>query len=370
MAKVLDEIQALGDLDPQVQRELIQDLRNTRPALWPAMTQQFRAALAYRRQLEAREANEAGPIHPKDLARPSDTVMTHGETPTQPGTYPVQPRPSPALPQHAPAQHSSALRDAAPAQTRLETPVAQTAFNHALDAPSEWHVSLAETIEALERQTQGAARSGHELQQHALLRMLYLFAGQQEKSLRPIEGISPTLQDFWSKQLLALATYLNDESGSDEGRRIEEAKRLLTEAADKLAELSCLTVGSLAFCSEVSSFGVYKALQGQDFSPGQEVLLYAEVGNFKSQETDKGYHTVLRSSYEILDEQGHRIDEYEFGTTEDYCQNRRRDFFMRYFVKLPKPMKDGTYTLQLTIEDTQARKIGQGVTPFRVKSLP
>ena len=89
-----------------------------------------------------------------------------------------------------------------------------------------------------------------------------------------------------------------------------------------------------------------------EFHSGQEVLLYAEVENFKSAATEQGFHTALRSSYQILDNRGARVDQKEFEITEEHCQNPRRDYFIRYFVWMPKRIYGGTYTLQLTIEDT------------------
>ncbi len=53
--------------------------------------------------------------------------------------------------------------------------------------------------------------------------------------------------------------------------------------------------------------------------------------------------------------------------TEEYCQNQRRDFFMRYHVWLPKRIYSGRYTLQLTIEDTLSQKIGQSSLEFTIK---
>ena len=43
---------------------------------------------------------------------------------------------------------------------------------------------------------------------------------------------------------------------------------------------------------------------------------------------------------------------------------------MRYFIYLPKQMYDGTYTLQLTIEDIQSQKVGQAALEFTIKWQP
>ncbi len=139
------------------------------------------------------------------------------------------------------------------------------------------------------------------------------------------------------------------------------------EAATRLGEQATLSVKNLAFCTEVTSFGVYKPFAKEEFRAGQEVLVYAEVENFKSRRSEKGYHTALRSSYQILDEHGARVDAQEFDVTEEHCQNLRRDYFLRYHIWMPKRIYGGHYTLQLTIEDTLSQKIGQSSLEFTIK---
>jgi hypothetical protein len=75
----------------------------------------------------------------------------------------------------------------------------------------------------------------------------------------------------------------------------------------------------------------------------------------------------MRSSYHIFDSQGRRVTDQELPLTEEHCQNRRRDYFIRYFLSIPARAYDGKYSLQLTIEDTLGRKIGQSSIDFTVK---
>lgn len=100
------------------------------------------------------------------------------------------------------------------------------------------------------------------------------------------------------------------------------------------------------------------------------MLLYAEVENFRSEQTEKGFHTSLKASYQILNSHSTRVAEHEFKLTEEYCQNARRDYFTNYFVWLPKRIYGGTYTLQLTLEDVKGQKIGQSSVDFTIKEKP
>jgi hypothetical protein len=98
------------------------------------------------------------------------------------------------------------------------------------------------------------------------------------------------------------------------------------------------------------------------------VLIYAEVENFKSEQTTRGWHTSFEASYQLLDSQGQRVAKEDLPLTDEPdCQNRRRDYFIRYFVTLPKTIHDGHYTLELMVEDAVARKIGQSTIELTVK---
>lgn len=233
-------------------------------------------------------------------------------------------------------------------------------------AVEDWRASLKSTITGLEAETRESPRSAAEVSRHAWLRMMYLAAGRREDALKPIPGIAASEQDFWSAQIYGLATYLDTEKLTDPAKRSAEARTHLVKAEKRLAEASTLAVKSLAFCDEVSSYGVYRKFKEDRFKAGQPVILYCEVENFRSEESAKGFHTALRSSYQILDQQGRRVSENDLALTEEYCQNERRDYFIRYFITVPERIYDGKYTLQLTIVDTLSQKIGQSTIDFTV----
>jgi hypothetical protein len=253
-----------------------------------------------------------------------------------------------------------------PAATASDPSPAVVAALSARDS-QDWQKALQLAIDNLEGTNREAPQSQAEVGRHAALRMLYLLAGRKDEALRPIAGISPSQQDFWSQEVYGLATYLDTERNPESSRRAAEAVDRLRDAASRLGEHATLSVKNLALCTEVTSFGVYKPFEKLEFKSGQEVLLYAEVDNFKSVRGEKGFRTALRSSYQILDPHGARVDSQEFEITEEHCQNQRRDFFMRYHIWMPKRIYGGRYTLQLTIEDTLSQKIGQSSIEFDVK---
>lgn len=409
LQQVMTELQSLGNVDPATQRQLLADLEQTDPALWPVMMQTFRAGLAYRqKQADSKLHREQPSATPAAPAVASTPVLpaSPDAMPRLPNLAELSSSASPRLDMFGGASGSggstaglsmptNALLSAAlaDAQRQIQTdqasnasppsatmrtatpPAAATSSEpkpsggtttNTLSASPDWRTSLEAAITQLQPSTQEPPHSSADVARHAWLRVLCLAAGRREEALRPIPGIAAAEQDFWSEQIYALSTYLDAEKLTDPALRSAEARRHLAKAEMRLAEAGNLTVRNLAFCTEVSSFGVYEKFKETSFKPGQPLILYAEVDNFKSEETDKGFHTALRSSYQILDAQGRRVAENDLALTEEYCRNRRRDYFIRYFLSVPERIYAGKYVLQLTIVDTLSQKIGQTTIDFTV----
>ncbi len=388
MDQLLSELAAIDDLDSETLSGLVADLKNVDPSLRPDMVRQFRASLAFRRQLAERDAQKNAP--PQSTAPEATTpsksspVASQHASVTEPKQLPSAPdssdqppgAPETNDPQAALANESVPAASSEPAtpETTAEQAPTSGVVPAVLTTPaageaesSDWQRNLDAAIVNLEQLTRRAPRTVDEVGQHARLRMLYLVSERRDDALRPIPGILPAQQEFWSEQLFGLATYLGNDRVKDANSRAAEAKRHLENAVDKLGELGTLTVLNMAICTDVYGFGSYKKFEKLEFTPGQKVLVYAEVENYRSEPTEKGYHTSLRVSYEILDSRGGRVDQIQPPNIDDYCEGRRRDFYMRHFIDMPERLYDGTYTLQLTIEDVKGQKIGQGSIEFTVK---
>jgi hypothetical protein len=389
--RMMGELQALGTLDPKALDQLLKDLQQTDPALWPQVMQVFRASVAYRQRMQAREAATAkadakgsvgSAADPTALAvanpataSPPEAGSGHQPAPLD-GTLTVAAQPVATNPAATPAgtttshaQAAGAVATTATASTKAgESPpagaVRQVSYEEPAAADSQQ--LMTKTIQALENAPDDGNPSAHTAQQ-VYLRMLYLAAGRRDDAMRPIAGLPANEQEFWSEQLFGLSTYLDSNRSPDARRRAAEARVHLNNATSHLSETGELLVRNLAFCTEVHSYGVFTPFASQEFKPGQQVILYAEVENFKSESTPKGFHTALKSSYQIFDQQGRRVMQHDLGTTEEHCRNGRRDYFIRYFLTVPGRIYDGTYTLHLTIEDTLGRKIGQSTIDFTAK---
>jgi len=381
MQEIMEELRQLGTLDPAAQNKLMDDLKQTDPALWPLVMQQFRAAIAYKRRAAQREAT-ASNDNPAINGNPSNygNASTGGNQPADRISR------LPAI-QDAPVASSASAKDSYPTASAPPTssqvvkpaveerPVKESAnavvsasYNAPISAETgNWQGDLSAAIKSMEASATSNPKTSEEMAQQARLRMLYVLAGRRDEALKPIPSAPPAVQEFWSKELYGLATLLDSEKTPDATRRAAESKQILGEAITRLGETAPLVVRNVSFCTAIQSYGCFTPFKKYEFTPDQEALLYAEMDNFASESTSKGFYTQLRSSYQILDVGGQRVAEHTFSTTEEYCQNARRDFFIGYHLRMPKRINPGKYTLQLTVEDLKSQKVGQSSIEFTIK---
>ena len=237
---------------------------------------------------------------------------------------------------------------------------------------TDWSLEVRDAIERIEREVGNLPNTKEEAIRHrqpeARLRMLYLISGRMKEAQRPITGISTSEQEFWKSELFALNSFLDREKVSDESTRAALATRELRRATARLGEIANLDVHNLVFVRRVDSYGIYTPFNKDNvFLSGQELLLYAEVDNFKSKLGDSGFETKLKSRFDIRSSTGEWVTGKECDLVSEICRNRRRDFFVRFRIHLPKEIKPGEYLLELTVEDLIAEKTGKTSARFTVK---
>ncbi len=407
--ELLDQLAQIEDLDPLARQRLADDLRQTDPALRPAVIQAFRAALSYRRQQEEglrqgetdrpthsalvsdapaangsrsrvqaessaspqrghgphAPAGSALPARPADDLAAKDAAQAHsgGEAPEPPGVQSAGQRlggSAAGAAQRGTSSQAGDRREGDARHSHIE-PASYT------EGRSDWQEQLAGALAALEAELRQAPASPELADKHARLRLLALVAGQREEALRPIPAVPPAVQDFWRQELYGLALWLDAQRQEDPARRAGEARQQLADALVPLGWMAPLVLRNLAFITQVQSYGDYKPFAQYVFAPEQEVLLYVEIENFASEQSPKGYHTVLEASYRIFDSRNQQVAEKQLGTTEEYCRNPRRDFFVVYHLRMPKRIYTGRHTLQLTVVDQKSKKVGQASVEFTIQ---
>ena len=210
------------------------------------------------------------------------------------------------------------------------------------------------------------------VRQHAHLRMLYLMGGQSERAVESIPGIEAADQMFWQQAFWGMHNYFDAQNIQSPDERAAQTVQQFTNAAQRLQEKASLKLRNVTFCQQISSFGSYERFPQLEFAPGQQVLLYAEVDNFHSEETDNGqqFRTVLKSTVEIyragMPGDPQKI-ELPVPATEDISRNRRRDYFHTYEFVIPPRLHPGPHVLRLTVEDTLTKKLATATVNFTVK---
>jgi hypothetical protein len=381
LAGVLGELQEIGAIDQAAQQELMADLKAAKPEHYELIVGQFKAALAYRQQLERREHDEETPLatdeHEVHVA-PS-TAATRAQLASraarradaEPVVEPTRRAVEPPADHHV-AETTPTTREApVTAATVLVAEGRDRELRQAtaLTSPltgGDWHETLETAIAELEHAVQPKPTTIAELHDHLRLRTLQLVAGHEEEAYRPLPGASPAQQDYWSKQLFAMAAYLKSNGPADEKQRAAAALVHLDEARAALAQLATLQIRNMAFVKSVDGFGDYEPLKHAEFQPGDPVTLYAEVENFGSTSAAAGYETSLGTSYQVVDSTGRRVEGAQFPDVADVCRGRRRDFHLQYGVTLPTKIVAGEYRLELTITDHHTGKIGQATLPFEI----
>ena len=388
LAKVLDELGDLGTLDLEAKQELMADLREAKPENRPLIVQQFRSALAFREQLAARELKAASAklvaenltdqMLASQMASPSVAVPVSFDIQktTTPQARPLTPKPklpvvktkSAPMARQVVVEQAEVAEVAAP-QVLADPPlpiVQQASYVTDVVAPVGRQKHLEAAIKDWQASVNAMPGSTDEVNEHLRLRLLQLLAGDEDAALMPVPGATAAQQDYWSKQLFTVSTFLDSERQPNDKQRAAGSLIHLDQARAKLAELATLQVRKVVFVDSVEGFGAYQVHEKAEFRPGDPITLYAEIENFRSESTKEGYRTSLGTSYEVVDKNGKRVDSAEFPEVEDLCQNVRRDFHMQYSVTLPTRIYPDDYELRLIITDQQSHKIGQASVPFKI----
>jgi hypothetical protein len=422
MSGVLDKIEQVRALDPTAEPKLMDELRRTPPNEWPLVAEQFRATLAYHQQLAAQDQaspsatnaaslgqNAVGSsasvspnlvqppstqigalLDPKTASTqnagalaqvpntnaPTSVAMPTGNTPAEfaegDPARPIKPPNAAAVKQagfQTPVDSDHAAAQL-PAKNEHTGKQASAEKSPSADSLSEedWQKLVQNAADDLSRHVAASPATTAEIHQHVSLRMLRLLQGDTEKALEPIPHISPAEQDYWSRQLFALATYLDHHSQPDDKRRAAASVVHLDEAVSDLRELASLSVRNLSFCKNVYGYGAFEPYDADIFTPGQQLSLYVEVDNYHSVSNEKGFCTLLGATYEVLDDKGKRVSGGEFPDVDDCCRSRRRDFHIQFGLTLPENLTPGRYRLELVVKDRQCDKLGHATAPFEIRT--
>jgi hypothetical protein len=226
---------------------------------------------------------------------------------------------------------------------------------------------FAELLETLQTPLPGES-DGDRFRRDVIRRHLLVLSGDPDTAVDAMKGLTRPEQEFLRHHLLAVWQMTNPEGHPVASRRLSSALPKIQTANQHLREATeQLEVRSLAFCTEIVSFGQVKRFQTSRFDSGQKVILYCEVDNFVAEKTSDGYETELQGSYEVLDDSGNKVAGLVLPADRQTCDHYLRDYFIAYQMNLPAELQPGNYRLELTMECVKGKKFGQANIPLTIK---
>lgn len=226
---------------------------------------------------------------------------------------------------------------------------------------------FAELLETLQTPLPGES-DGDRFRRDVIRRHLLVLSGDPDTAVDAMKGLTRPEQEFLRHHLLAVWQMTNPEGHPVASRRLSSALPKIQTANQHLRQASeQLDLRSLAFCTEIVSFGQVKRFQTSRFDGGQKVILYCEVDNFVAEKNSDGYETELQGSYEVFDESGNKVAGLVLPADRQICDHYLRDYFIAYQMNLPTELQPGNYRLELTMECVKGKKFGQASIPLTIK---
>jgi len=226
---------------------------------------------------------------------------------------------------------------------------------------------FAELLETLQTPLPGES-DGDRFRRDVIRRHLLVLSGDPDTAVDAMKGLTRPEQEFLRHHLLAVWQMTNPEGHPVASRRLSSALPKIQAANQHLRESTeQLDIRSLAFCTEIVSFGQVKRFQTSRFDGGQKVILYCEIDNFVAEKTSDGYETELQGSYEVIDSSGNKVAGLVLPSDRQVCDHYLRDYFIAYQMNLPTELPAGNYRLELTMECVKGKKFGQASIPLTIK---
>ena len=145
----------------------------------------------------------------------------------------------------------------------------------------------------------------------------------------------------------------------------------LLEMAERLRQQAQLAIPTVAFCTQVMSYGVYDPMPSSRFESGKnnQAIVYCEAANFTSvQGSDEFWRTRLRQEMVLYTDTGLSVwpDKSNAELFIDQSRNRRHDFFISRRMALPSSLAAGKYVLKITLTDEESNRVVEASAPLEL----
>lgn len=183
------------------------------------------------------------------------------------------------------------------------------------------------------------------------LRLMLMVAGRTAESTRMVESLPVDEQEYWQSMMLSMNHFRDSDPTTPRRMDLTEALSHLRTAGRRLQPLAALEIQRLMFCSRIDGFGRVTQFPTADFEPGQRILLYAGLRNFRSELTADGkFRTEFAAEIEFR-----RVGDDEVMETIrlpqilDECDEERTDYYQSF--ELTAPALAGDYVVRIKLVD-------------------
>lgn len=127
-----------------------------------------------------------------------------------------------------------------------------------------------------------------------------------------------------------------------------------------------LGIANACFASRVRGWGQVDRFETSQFRAGQDVILYFELEDLASRETNDGHRTEVDTALRLVTDNGRTLHEWSFAPVEETCPTRRRDYFIRYVLRLPAGLAPGNCRLDVAATDAVGDRTATASLPLEI----
>jgi len=363
-------LSAAGGIDAATQQLLIQTLENTPPQDWAVVVNEFAATLEESRGITAREAaanrldDEPPPPKPVvgGLVIPVTTTPAAAIPPgridvTGVGAIAITEAavPPPAAADTVPLQAPPAVQANVPVQAPIQVPV-QVPDQVPVQAPLQPPVQAAVAVPAV-APVPAPATAQPAVQPAS--------AAPVQPAIALIEP-APATAPGAVAVLHTVVTELLSPPSPPEPEAFADPPAPAAERAGSAGP----AIQNPCFATRVRGWGQVERFPAASFRPGQEVIVYFELEGLRIRSAAEGHTTAVDSDFRLLDASGERVGQWTFEPIEETCPSPRRDYFVRYFIRIPESAKPGPHRLEWGVTDAVAGSTRQAHLDLEVVAAP
>lgn len=115
-----------------------------------------------------------------------------------------------------------------------------------------------------------------------------------------------------------------------------------------------LAVRNPCFVTKVKAWGVVDRFPTQVFRRGQDVIVYFELEHLSCRSGATGHSTSIDTAFRLVGADGAQIRTWTFEPVDESCLSPRRDYFARYFLRMPDNAPAGPCRLEFVVTDRLA----------------